>query len=349
MIWLTAELPGAQGTLLSSAEDFVVDEVPSYTPSGAGEHLMVRIEKENLTTVEAAKRVARAAGLRDNAISWAGHKDRAARARQWLSLPWPVKSPLPDFGALSGPDLRVLELGRHNNKLRIGHQKGNRFTITIRQLGPDGLGRAQRILARLRETGVPNTFGPQRFGREGDNAERALAALRGGRWPNDRRLRSLFVSALQSKIFNRTLELRLADGRFFEALRGDIMQKHDTHGMFEALDAAVETPRVKALEISPTGLLPGARARRAAHDAGRYEEAAIAELELTEAEIAQLDDGTRRVLRFPLDPEASLVAGEAPDTMRLSVFLPSGAFATVLLGELMKPESGEVLRALPEG
>lgn len=329
--------------------DFLVDEVPSYLPCGAGEHLMVRIEKSGITSAEAMRRIAKAAGLPEGAVSAAGHKDKAARARQWISLPVPIRAPLPELKSAESEELKVLEAARHGNKLRPGHQRGNRFTITIRELPEGGLERAALILARLRSTGVPNGFGPQRFGREGDNAERALACVRGtAHWPRDRRLRSLFMSALQSKVFNRLLELRLETGTFGAALLGDVMQKHATGGLFDVEDAATETLRVQALEISPTGLLPGPRARRAQHEAKALEDRAMAEVGIGESELAALDDGTRRAMRYPLDPEAKLGPGPGPSTMVLEVFLPSGAYATVLLGELMKPEQGEVLRALPE-
>lgn len=344
-MWLTADLPGSGGHLEARAEDFVVDEVPAYLPSGAGEHVFVRLEKIGITTPEALKRAARVAGVRAHDVAAAGFKDKDARARQWICFPWPIKTPLPDLSALESEELRVLEVSRHGNKLRRGHQRGNIFTITVRGVPEDGVSRAQAILERLRVLGVPNTFGPQRFGRDGDNAERALAMLRGeARAPSDRRVFSLLMSALQSKVFNDVLFTRASSGFWARALEGDVMQKHDSHGLFDVTDPAAEQPRVDALAISPTGPLPGPRMRRASGVPGQIEEEACARCGIDAAVLEKLDSGTRRALRYPLDQEARIEA-VSPDVYRLFCFLPSGAFATVLLGELIKPPSGALLRS----
>jgi tRNA pseudouridine13 synthase len=341
---LTGDLAGSGGQLRSDPEDFIVDEIPAYATSGEGEHLFLQIEKVGLTTPEAIRKIAAAIGVREHEIGAAGMKDKDARARQWLSLPWPVKSPLPDLAPVASTELRVIEAKRHGNKLRRGHQKGNRFTIVVRDVPPGGVERAQVVLQKLRELGVPNAFGPQRFGRDGDNAARAIAILRKeARPPRDRRLTSLLLSSLQSAVFNRVLETRIERGLFAKALLGDVMQKHDTHGLFDVSDPAAEQPRVDALAISPTGPLPGPKMRAASAEAKAIEDEAIAALSITDREIDGLDAGTRRALRYPLDSTAK-IDPIAPDAYRLEVSLPSGAFATVLLAELMKPERGVVLR-----
>ncbi|MCC7380585.1 MAG: tRNA pseudouridine(13) synthase TruD [Deltaproteobacteria bacterium] len=344
MTWLTTDLQGSGGVLHADPNDFIVEEIPSYLPSGEGEHLMMRIEKIGLTTPEALRRLATALELHPRDLGTAGMKDKNARARQWVSAPWPVKKALPDLSRLESPDLRVLEADRHGNKLKRGHQRGNRFEITVRGVAPGGLDRARAILEALRARGVPNAFGPQRFGARGDNADQALAILRKEeRPPRDRRILGLLFSALQSKVFNRTLALRIERGLFTTALAGDVMQKHDTHGLFDCVDASADQPRVEALQISPTGPLPGPQMRPAHGVPHELELAALADCRLTGDDVSRLDAGTRRVLRYPLDPEARLSPID-PDAYRLEVTLPSGAFATVLLGELIKPESGVVLR-----
>jgi tRNA pseudouridine13 synthase len=330
---LTRELPGSGGTLSAERiEDFVVDEVLAYEASGEGEHLFLRIEKRGLTTDEAVRRL----GLRSAGI--AGMKDRHAIATQWLSIPLPLKDPIPTFPEAS--DLRVLEVARHRHKLRRGHQRLNRFAITIRDVPPGGIERAVTILERLRATGVPNRFGPQRFGKDGDNAERALAMIRReAPRPRSRRLEDLLISALQSKVYNRILDARIERGLFLRALAGDVMVKHETGGMFVVEAAAAETLRVERLEISPTGLLPGNKAKLATGEAGELEALAIRDEGLTERDVGRMSVGTRRALRYPLDTGARIEPVEA-DAYRLTVALPSGAFATVLLDELVKPENG---------
>lgn len=331
---LTVELPGSGGTLSRDPADFVVTEHLPYAANGAGEHVFLEIEKIDLTTPEAALRLQKALGLGEG--SWAGMKDRAAIARQWLSFALPIKAPMPELIALDG--VRVLRAIRHEHKLRRGHVRANQFAITLRHVPPGGIERATAILDLIRRTGAPNTFGPQRFGRAGDNAVRALEFVQGkARPPRDRRFRDLMISALQSEIFNRVLALRIAEGSFASALLGDVMQKHETGGLFEVADAGVEQARVDRLEISPTAPLPGKKYRRATGPARAIEERAMEAIGVTEEELSGFAEGTRRTLRYPLDEEAKIVA-VAGDVYRLEVTLPSGAYATVLLDELVKPE-----------
>ena len=181
--YLTSALAGTGGALRTRDDDFVVDEELPYAPSGAGDHVFVRIEKRGLTSAIAAQRIARALGVRERDIGIAGMKDRHAVTRQWLSLPPPITPeqalalPLPDDGSL-----RILEAQRHNHKLRTGHVRANRFVLRIRGVAPGAADRARAVLAALAEPpGAPNWYGEQRFGRDGDNAARGLALITGAR------------------------------------------------------------------------------------------------------------------------------------------------------------------------
>lgn len=347
--WITAGQPGCGGVLRAAPEDFGVDEALPYAPSGEGPHIFVRFEKLGLDTAPAVQRITEAAGLLKDGrvppeVGYAGNKDRHARTRQWMSLPWD-RPGFPDLGAAEGDDLRVLEQVRHGHKLRRGHQAGNHFDIVLRDLGPDGLALAHATLARLRETGVPHYFGPQRFGRDDDNDRTALAFLRReAKPPKNRRLRDLMLSALQSRIFNAVLARRIQDGTVATALLGDLMSKHETGGMFTVEDVAAEQPRADAFEISPTGPLPGKKMRAPKADAAALEAEILAGFGLGDDEIRRLGPGTRRSLRYPLDPEATIEPGPTPNSLRLRCFLPSGAYATVLLDELVKPDGGVFAR-----
>ena len=342
--WLAADLSGSGGRLLNHTDDFRVREILAYSPCGSGEHLLVQIDKIGLTTPEAAARLAKAAGVPERAVGFAGMKDKHARARQWMSLPLPLRAAVPDLSAADCDELRVLSAGRHKNKIKRGHNRGNRFSIVVRDVPSGGAERAAAVLARLRTTGVPNGFGPQRAGRDGDNADRALAVIRGqARAPKSRRIRSLLISALQSRVFDHVLALRIERGDFARALAGDVMKKHDTGGLFDVTDPVAEQPRVDRLEISPTAALPGPRARAASGEPQEMEQEAIVAVGLTPDDIARLDSGTRRVLRYPL-PDDTEITAIGPDAYQLDVELPSGAYATVLLAELIRPESGVVER-----
>lgn len=323
----------------------MVDEELSYTPGGQGAHLCVRIQKRGLTTPEAAARVAAAAGLPPRVVSWAGLKDRFALASQWLSFPWPERAPLPPLGTAESEALVIAEVTRHQRSLKLGHVRRNRFTIRLRDVPEGGFERAATVLDQLRRVGWPNAFGPQRFGRAGDNVARAQAILRRERAaPRDRRTKKLLMSALQAHIFNRQLTLRLERGLGLSALPGDIMQKHDVRGgMFQVDAPAEEQPRVDRLEISPTGLLPGAKPWRAGGLAGEFERQAERETELPDDVWRHLGRGVRRAMRWPLDPGTTIERVGERD-YRLRVCLPSGAYATVLLDLLVQPTAGPFTR-----
>jgi len=172
---LTSALPGTGGLIKAVPEDFVVDELPAYLPSGEGAHTYLWIEKRALTTDEAVTRICRALGVSHNDAGTAGTKDRQAITRQWISLP-DIDPERARAVELEG--VRVLEAARHGNKLRTGHLHGNRFTLTVRGT-TDGLARAGAILAELGRRGLPNYFGVQRFGNRGDNASEGRKLLDG--------------------------------------------------------------------------------------------------------------------------------------------------------------------------
>ena len=340
-----ASRPGSGGILLSNPDDFVVDETLAYEPSGRGAHLWVRVQKRGLTTPMAAARVADAAGIQPQHVSWAGLKDRAARASQWLSFPWPESAPFPRLAPAESEALVIAEVTRHPRSLKLGHVRENRFTIRLREVPAGGIERAEAILELLRRVGWPNAFGPQRFGRAGDNAEQAQAILRKERPPpRNRRTQKLLMSALQAHVFNRQLALRLEHGQELRALRGDIMQKHDPRGGMFQVDAPDEAQsRVDRLEISPTGLLPGAKPWRAGGLAGELEHQAEREVALPPNAWRRLGRGVRRSLRWPLDPHAKVERVDEQD-FRLRVGLPGGAYATVLLDLLVQPPTGPFTR-----
>ncbi|MBI3847853.1 MAG: tRNA pseudouridine(13) synthase TruD [Planctomycetes bacterium] len=174
--YLTSDIPGIGGVLKAEIEDFVVEEVPLYEPCGSGEHVYFQIEKRDLSTFEAIGRVARALGVRPHEIGSAGLKDSRAVARQTLSVA--LVSP-ERVSQLAVPGVQVKWVTRHGNKLRIGHLRGNRFVIRVRGVRPGALDAARRTLAVLERRGVPNVFGPQRFGVKGDTDVVGRAFLHG--------------------------------------------------------------------------------------------------------------------------------------------------------------------------
>jgi tRNA pseudouridine13 synthase len=176
--YITSDVPPVGGRLKERPEDFLVEELPLYQPSGQGEHLYLFIEKRGMATMSMVGQVARHFGVRIGDVGYAGLKDKHAVTRQMVSVPLGGRRE-DQFGALAHPRMTVLWTARHGNKLRRGHLAGNRFVVRIRGVDPSLAVRAHRVLRRLERDGAPNRLGEQRFGALGNNHEVGRAVLLG--------------------------------------------------------------------------------------------------------------------------------------------------------------------------
>jgi tRNA pseudouridine13 synthase len=244
-------------TFTPSPDRFVVEEIPAYAPTGDGGHTFLWLEKRGLTTFDAIARIAKALGAAARDVGYAGMKDKQATTRQWLSVPALDPERAQSF---ADADIRVLAAARHPHKLRLGHLRGNRFEVVLTGTASDDEVAALRArFDELSARGVPNRYGEQRFGADAANAARGLALLRGERHERDKRKRRLLLSALQSAVFNRALELRATRGALTDVLLGDVLKKTDTGGLFVSTEPDVDQRRVAAGELLPTAPLPGGR------------------------------------------------------------------------------------------
>lgn len=334
---LTADLEGTGGEI-AGLEGFVVEEIPAYLPCGEGEHCLALIEKRGLTTPQALQRLCRLVGQSPERAGYAGLKDKAGVTRQWVSLQGASPEQL---RGVSEPDLRVLEAGLHRNKLRPGHARGNRFTLTLKGVHPDALPRAQAILARLRQQGLPNFYGEQRFGKHGDNAAQGLRLLRQeAPLPRDRMQRRLLVSALQSHLFNQTLSQRMrAAGGLGLLLGGEVLQRTDSGGLFVSEDRETDQRRLTQGEVVITGPICGPRMPLPGEGsaARALEEQVFSSAGVTPQSfslLGRLARGGRRPLSVPLEQPTAELSPAGELVLRFS--LPSGSYATVLLREVTK-------------
>lgn len=224
--------PLGSAVLKAVAEDFQVDEVLDIPLSGQGEHLWLWVEKRDLNTEEAARRLARAAGVPVRSISYAGLKDRQALTRQWFSLHLPGKAD-PDLSRAEDASLRVLKQVRHQRKLQRGAHSANGFTLRLTALAADHQAVNAR-LEQLKQHGVPNYFGTQRFGHAGGNVHDALDWAARKALPEQRNVRSRLLSAGRSYLFNQLLAARVADGTWARAQVGDLLAFTDSRSFFPA-------------------------------------------------------------------------------------------------------------------
>ena len=332
------EDPVARG-IAAEPEDFVVDEIPLYPPTGEGEHWMVQLRKRGLTTTDAVAVVARAAGVAQRDIGYAGMKDRHAVTTQWLTLPAHGAS-LPERWELPS-ELTVLAAERHGSKIRTGHLAGNRFRIRLLEAGQNAAERARAIGAALVHRGLPNYFGGQRFGRAGENLARAIEWLDAGAPPQGKRTRfyrKLYPSVVQAEVFNRYLTERRQLG-IETLLAGEVVRLARSKASFRVEEVSAEQPRFDARDIIPTGPLPGPKMKPAAGRPEEIESQVQAELGLTPALLATLGkwaDGTRRDLL--IWPEHWQVEPGPEGSFWIEFALPPGAYATQVLRELMSAQ-----------
>lgn len=329
---VTASLPGIGGHIKAQPEDFEVEEVPAYVPTGSGDHLFLWVQKRGVGAEYFVRQVARRLGVATEDVGTAGLKDRHAVTRQWVSVPATAEPRLKD---LDGDGITLLETSRHLNKLKPGHLRGNRFRVLVRTTDPDAPARLPALTDAIRAFGMPNFYGPQRFGRDGETLRVGLNLLTGkatGRVSGF--LRRLGLSAAQSALFNHYLATRMSDGLVRRVLAGDVMQKWPFGGMFNAVDLPAEQARLDARETVPTGPMFGKKMFAAKDEAERREADTLADAGLTRESFAgfgKLLAGTRRYLIVYVD---DLTAEPEPEGVWLSFTLPAGSYATVLVREL---------------
>ena len=335
---MTDDLQRAHGAPVLAArlrvtpEDFLVEELAGFEASGAGEHLLLTIEKRGMNTAFAAKRIAQWAGVAESAIGYAGMKDRHAVTRQRFSV-WLPKKIAPDIEALHSDELRVLEHAWHARKLPRGALAGNRFVLALRDVD----GQRDAIETRLHAMaaqGVPNYFGEQRFGRGGSNVQQAVAMFAGHRVRREER--SMLLSAARSELFNRVLATRVGAGNWNAALDGEVWVLDGSRSVFgpEPFNDTLQA-RLDAFDIHPSGPLWGEGELRST-DAARNCELAALEGDTASRlrmglERAGLNQ-ERRALR--LRPQELTWQWLQDDVLQLGFALPAGCYATTLLHEL---------------
>ena len=323
--------PAAQGQLKSETDDFIVEELLPFQPEAQGEHSFLYIEKCHENTEYVARVLARHAGVRQRDIGFAGLKDRHGRTRQWFSV-WLPGKPDPDWQALNSEQLQILTVSRHPRKLKRGVLEGNRFQIRIRDWQGD-LHKTQQKLENIAKQGYPNYFGEQRFGYQGRNLEKALAMFAGQRVKPE--MRSLYLSAVRSFLFNQILSLRVEAGSWNQGIDGDVFQLADSHSFFASTSVDdVLKKRLESFDIHPTGPLWGKDKSAASAEALAMEQRIIKTYPIfSEGLIKAGLEQDRRALRvMALDLSWKF---EANDSLLLTFQLPAGSYATALLREIV--------------
>lgn len=324
------EVARAPVVFRASDDAFRVDEIPAYLPCGEGEHLYLHVEKRGLSTPSLVRRLQERFGLHERDIGYAGRKDERGITRQWLSVPARVVEP--DVAAVEACGVQLLEARRHKNKLRLGHLRGNRFTILLDGASID----ADALAARALEVapGVPNLFGAQRFGAGDSTIAQACAFLDRARPARSRRDEFL-VSALQSSLFNAWLADRVDDGSWRTPLDGDVLEKIPTGAPFICTDPAADAMRAARGEVCVSGPLLGRAMRCAEREAMTRESRSWLTRGIDAVRLLAhpaFGTGARRPsIVAPMELEVRREAA----CVSIQFSLPKGAYASVVLRALL--------------
>ena len=266
--------------------DFSVEEIPLYEFSGNGEHLIVKLRKKDLTTWEALDILSNYLGIPKREFGYAGLKDKHAITIQYISMPKKAKELLDKF---EHPKIKILEKYYHNNKIRVGHLKGNKFWVRFKKVLDTQKEKIESVLSWIEKNGMPNYFGVQRFGVSGNNYLEGKDIIDGKLKIRDRKKREFLIGAYQSYLFNSWLVDRInlskllesfseseveqilnfpknslknvkSQKNWFKLLDGDLFM-HYPYGKIFYEDTNIASERFLKKDISPTGLLPGKRVK----------------------------------------------------------------------------------------
>ena len=334
-----------------TSRDFIVDEIPLYEFSGSGEHLIVHIRKKDMTTWELISTLAKYLKIKQRDIGYAGLKDKNSMSMQYISIL--AKGNEERLNSFNHDKIKILNIYRHNNKIKIGHLKGNRFKIRLKKILRVQRDKLDSTLKWIEKNGIANYFGSQRFGTDGNNWQEGRDIIKGKRKIRDRKTKNFLINAYQSYLFNSWLSKRVelslllesfsekevetlinlpinslkgvkSQSNFFKLLDGEVMMHYPFGRVFKLESIEREAERFKRFDISPTGLLAGERVILADSTAGLIEQN-------YNRDISQ--NGLRRYAWVkPLDIKSRYIEEKAHYELEFS--LPKGSYATTLLETL---------------
>lgn len=319
-------------------EDFVVREWLGFEPDGAGDFMLLTVRKRGANTLWVARQLARFANVDARDVGFAGLKDRQAVTEQAYTVPSRQLTPEAWLGC-AGEGFEVIAATRQRRKLRRGAHKGNDFEIVLRDVQGDAAALTQR-LQQLEQYGVPNYFGPQRFGRDGNNLRMAEDWLVQGREIRDRVQRGFALSAARALLFNAVLQTRIEQHNWNRLLPGDLASLNGSNSVFAvtAVDAELQQ-RCLEFDIHPSGPLWGAGEVPVQGVPAEIEAAVGAHYAALAAGLARAGlEHERRALRLWVRN----FTWTRDDTRLILRFrLQRGAFATAVIAELLGAAAGE--------
>lgn len=331
-------VPSVSARIKQEPEDFLVTEVMDVVPSGDGEHTWLWVKKVRQNTDQVARELAKFAEVKPRDVGFSGMKDFQAVTEQWFSV-WKPKGQQPDWQTFEMPGVVLRTISKHSKKIKRGTHKANYFDIRLRCLQGETT-QCEEKLALIEHNGVPNYFGPQRFGRQCDNMRQAEALLLEGKKIKRRNLRGLVLSAARSWLFNQVLSKRIENNTWQRLYAGEPANLHGSNSVFNALDD--ESQRLASMDIHPTAPLVGKGEEASMHSC--YEL-----MQLERAWLLDYQDMIEALERLGLEYRRRAIRSKVSelkwqfesDTLRLRFSLPTGQYATSVIRELVTQQEAQ--------
>ncbi len=322
--------PQQAGRLKAEFADFIVREELGYPLAGEGEFVAVKVRKTNANTLFVGEQLAKFVGISAKNMSYAGLKDRHAVTEQWFCLHLAGKE-TPDFSTFECEGVEILEVTRHNRKIRTGALEGNHFELLLRDVVETN--ELKQRLNQLQAVGFPNYFTEQRFGRDGHNLTEVQRWASGEISVKDRKKRSFYLSAARSEVFNLVISQRIADQQMQTVLLGDYLQLAGSNSFFEvkAEDLMQSQQRLDENDVLLTAPLIGENSLE--QNGNEREKAIVAQHEnlISLMKKERMNTARRAMLCKPQDLRWQFES----EGLRLKFFLNSGSYATGLVRELI--------------
>lgn len=327
--------PIVSGLVKDQPEDFQVVEEMDVVPTGQGEHIWLLIRKTKQNTEQLAKQLARFTNVAYRDVAYSGLKDFFAITQQWFSIYLPKGDTL-DWSLFEMPGVEILEITRHSRKLKRGTHRANHFAIEIKNLSGD-LDSLNTKLTHIEEYGVPNYYGPQRFGRGGNNVAQAIDMLQNSTRIKNRNLRSILLSSARSWLFNTIVSARINDQSWQKLWPGEPANLDGTRSIFQSGNED-HSERLASSDIHPTAPLWGEVDEQTLE---AYKALHGWELQLMNESSKDLVQGLARARlsyqRRPIRMRVKQMDWRLDArTLKLSFALQKGQFATSVLREIVK-------------
>jgi len=329
-----------------TVDRFIVEEIPLFPFTNTGSNLILKIKKQDMSTWKLIHVISKATGLSEREIGYAGLKDKNATTIQYISIP---KSSQKSLKHITTDKIEILEQSYNKASLKIGHLKGNKFSIILNNVTTQGAKEIEKVSTQMAQYGIPNYFGYQRFGEDSRSYLQGKEIAHSGKRLKGAK-EKLLVASYQGHLFNSWLSKRIhisanfkklsypkelenilsQEPQFFKLFMGDLMMPYP-YGKHSFVKEMLPSSELFSKgKMAPTGLICGSHSARSQNDAYYLEEP------YDDAELTSLKGDRRFAWIWPED--LSTKYNDASRQLTIEFYLPKGSYATTFLEEIAKKD-----------